>query len=297
LILISFLLVSCFACLLSGALETYAAPENFTIIALPDTQYYSSTYPAIFNNQTSWIVSNVEALNIVFVTHEGDIVNNYSSTTQWQHANTSMSKLDNNVPWAVLPGNHDGAGPGQTTVNYNTYFDYNRFNGKSWYGGAYQNINTNNYELFTAAGDQFIIFHLQYAPSDSVLNWANNIISSYPNRRAIVTTHDYLLPTGARSGVGQKIWTKFIKPHANQIFLVLCGHAHAEAQRTDTVNGHNVYQVLADYQSRPNGGNGWLRIMEFQPAISKILVETYSPYLNRYEKDSDSQFTLSYNMS
>ena len=41
---------------------------------LPDTQHYSEAFPAIFTSQTQWIVDNKEARNIVFVTHEGDIV-------------------------------------------------------------------------------------------------------------------------------------------------------------------------------------------------------------------------------
>ena len=57
----------------SVALRRAAAPE-FTIIALPDTQHYSESFPAIFTSQTQWIVDNKEARNIVFVTHEGDIV-------------------------------------------------------------------------------------------------------------------------------------------------------------------------------------------------------------------------------
>ena len=42
---------------------------------MPDTQHYSESFPAIFTSQTQWIVDNKDARNIVFVTHEGDIVN------------------------------------------------------------------------------------------------------------------------------------------------------------------------------------------------------------------------------
>jgi predicted esterase len=63
------------------------------------------------------------------------------------------------------------------------------------------------------------------------------------------------------------------------------------------VNGHTVYQLLADYQSRTNGGNGLLRILEFRPAEDKIYVKTFSPYLNSYESDSDSEVTLDYDMT
>ena len=50
------------------------APPEFTIIALPDTQYYSQSYPAIFASQTQWIINNKADHNIVFATHPGDLV-------------------------------------------------------------------------------------------------------------------------------------------------------------------------------------------------------------------------------
>ena len=37
---------------------------DFTIIALPDTQHYSRTYPQIFNQQTQWIVNNAAATGL-----------------------------------------------------------------------------------------------------------------------------------------------------------------------------------------------------------------------------------------
>ena len=48
---------------------------DFTVVALPDTQFYSESYPATFKAQTQWIVDNRVAENIVYVAHEGDIVN------------------------------------------------------------------------------------------------------------------------------------------------------------------------------------------------------------------------------
>jgi hypothetical protein len=58
------------------------AGEDFTLIALPDTQNYSTAYPVVFNSQTQWIANNKTAQNIVFVTHLGDIVNIANSTTR-----------------------------------------------------------------------------------------------------------------------------------------------------------------------------------------------------------------------
>jgi hypothetical protein len=257
--------------------------KDFTVVVLPDTQYYSESYPAIFDNQTRWITKNVANLNILFVAHEGDVVNNYDVTTQWQNANHSLSILDGAVPWAVLPGNHDGSSIGNSNENLSSYTHY--------FGKA------NGFELFSDGGNDYLVFNLQYNANDTVLAWANTTIAKYPTRRVIVTTHDYMNTDGTRSTVGDRIWSRFIAPHAEQIFLVLCGHNHAEAMRSDVVRGHTVYQILADYQTRVNGGDGWLRILDFQPAENRIIVKTYSPYLNSYETDANSQFTLAYNMT
>ncbi|MFC1486646.1 metallophosphoesterase [Thermoproteota archaeon] len=270
--------------------------ENFTIVVLPDTQFYSNNYPRIFENQTQWIIEKKESMNIVFVTHLGDLVDHPLSIKEWNNANTSMSKLDGNVPYGVLPGNHDGAGSGGDLANYNNYFGFNRFNNESWYGGAYQNINTNNYQLFSAGGDNYLIFHIQFNPTDDILSWASNVIDQYPHRKIIVSTHDYVdgwnFFADSRSTIGDIMWKKLVEPHADQIFLVLSGHYENEARLTSSVDGNFVHQLLSDYQARLKGGNGWLRIIEFSPKKDEISIKTYSPYLNKYETDSNSQFIL-----
>jgi predicted esterase len=212
-----------------------------------------------------------------------------------------MGKLVGNVPWAVLPGNHDGTnvgGTGENLNDYNTYFPFSRFSGQWWYGGAYNNANSNSFELFSGGADDYLIFHFQYHPSDAVLAWANTTIANYPDRRVIVTTHDYMNVDGSRTTEGNHIWNSLVAAHADQVFLVLCGHNHGEARRTDMVNGNVVYQLLADYQEGyPNGGNGWLRALDFRPVEDKIYVRTYSPYVNQYQTDAESQFTLDYDMT
>ena len=54
--------------------------EDFTIIVIPDTQFYSSSMnggsPEIFEAQVRWIVENRDSLNVVFVTQLGDFVQN-----------------------------------------------------------------------------------------------------------------------------------------------------------------------------------------------------------------------------
>ena len=75
---------------------------DFTIIALPDTQHYSDQYPEIYFSQTQWIVDNKDALNIVFVTHLGDLVqHNDLYPEEWVVADEAMRLLDDVVPYGV----------------------------------------------------------------------------------------------------------------------------------------------------------------------------------------------------
>src|SRR5207244_7300935 len=52
------------------------AADFFTIVALPDTQYYTeleAKSEQYFKGQTRWIVANRDKEHIAFVTHLGDI--------------------------------------------------------------------------------------------------------------------------------------------------------------------------------------------------------------------------------
>ena len=272
-----------------------AAEDEFTIIALPDTQHYSEAFPAIFTSQTQWIKDNKASRNIAFVTHEGDIVQNVSSTTEWTRANESFSILDGVVPYGMAPGNHD-----EPSTLYNQFFPYTRYQGVyPWYGGHYQNLNDNNYQLFTAGGMDFVAVHLDFCPTAAAVAWGSGIINSFPNRIAMVTTHAYLGLSAERSthvcGSTQYLWDG-LTPNNPNLHFMLSGHVHGESRRNDVANGHPVFQMLADYQDRAQGGEGWLRILRFVPAEDKVYVQTYSPWLNQYEADADSEFTLDFPM-
>jgi hypothetical protein len=82
--------------------------------------------------------------------------------------------------------------------------------------------------------------------------------------------------------------------------MVLSGHitsANSSRRRDLGVNLNLVNQIFSNYQTLPNGGNGWLRIMTFHPSTDTIDVKTYSPYLNKYFTDSSNQFSIHWHAS
>jgi hypothetical protein len=119
----------------------------------------------------------------------------------------------------------------------------------------------------------------------------------------MISTHSYLNPsTKTRTKTpqrptdgssGDKVFATLVKPNA-QVFMVLNGHFSGEHQQISTnAAGKPVYEMVADYQSRERGGDGWMRLMTFDPDAGQIRVRTYSPTLDKFETDANSQFTFS----
>src|SRR5664279_3513380 len=79
------------------SVSAWAAPEkDFTVVALPDTQFYSEKYPTIWAAQTDWIVANRKNLNIVYVAHLGDITQNGDAKPEeWAIASDALYRLEN----------------------------------------------------------------------------------------------------------------------------------------------------------------------------------------------------------
>lgn len=272
----------------------------FSIVVIPDTQYYSRDYPATFTAQTQWIVNQRDPLNVAYVAHVGDIVENAPQAQQWQNADNALRLFDAvpELPLGLCVGNHDQDPVGNPagTAAFNTWFPYTRYESRSWYGGHFGSTNDNHYILFSASGMDFIAIHITYDPSGptAVLPWAAALLDAYPDRRGMVVAHSLLNVSGDWSFQGSRVYDA-LKSCSN-FFLMLCGHSPGEAQRDEVYEGRTVYALLSDYQDRANGGDGWLRVLEFVPDDDAIRVSTYSPTLDEYERDADSAFALAYDM-
>jgi hypothetical protein len=294
--------------------------EAFSVVLLPDTQFYSAeingAVKEIFTSQTQWIIDNREALNIAFVLHLGDIVQNgdtYSDGTsaeqEWVYASDALYLLEDplttglteGIPYGVAVGNHDQEpiwDPDGTTTYYNKYFGVDHWEDKSYYGDHYGSNNDNYYQLYSVGSYDFLSISLEYRGSANadVLDWAEALVQAYPDRRVIVTTH-HMVNTGnpaSWSSYGEAIYER-LKGYPN-LDLMLGGHIHGEGQREDTFEGHTTHSLLQDYQGYSEGGQGYLRILTFEPAHNKIYVSTYSPWVDAFETDQNSQFELEYDM-
>lgn len=306
---------------------TAQAADDFAVAVFPDTQFYSQSYPDTYLAQARWVVQHKDDLNIAYVAHVGDMVQSIDgSELEWQRADAAEDVVDaSGLPYGVVPGNHDEASGGVARL-YDTYFAPSRFAGKPWYlgylgdslSGAAQGtgsdgvsdagvdrLNKDNYEVVQAGGVRWVFIGLEWGLPGYAVSWTQRVIDAQlavdPDTEFVLVSHAFLNSSGVRptaavnrSGAtsAEQVWQTLVRPNCN-VHLVLSGHYSGEARRTDlNACGEPVHQVMADFQSRPNGGNGWLRYLTFHPADGTIDVHTYSPTLGEFETDADSQFTL-----
>jgi len=275
--------------------------EPFTLVALPDTQFYSRDFPDLFMSQTRWIVENRARLNILFVSHLGDITDSGYDDRQWENALAALNLLDGQVPFGVTPGNHDlylnekEEAPNSSFVRHlgpRSRF----FHNKPWYGGASPS-GFSSWQKIKAGGRDIIFLNLDDNAMGEEAVWAQRVLDAHPATPAILVTHDYLLPEGRRRhpyfpdprrNTGEWLWQSIVRSNP-QIFMVLCGHIHGQgSQISHNDAGLEVFELLADYQMLDNGGNGFLRVLSFDPTAGVIKVRTWSPSLGRNLSDADT---------
>lgn len=311
--------------LIDAGSDTQKQPQTTaTIVVLPDTQYYSSSYPSVFTGQTDWIIAQKPALNIAAVLHVGDIVDS-DLTVQRAVGNPAMRELDNVVPYVVVPGNHDYSDADRKSGMEN-YFAPSSM---PWITGTMKPDKIdNNYMLVDIGPQKWLILGLEFAPGDAVLAWADTVLKTYAQYPAILLTHLYLYNDGTRYDInvggndqsqstyqwwnpqyygftaaegindGEAMWQKLVLPNSN-VRLVFCGHMTGWARQTSTrPDGTTVHEMLSDYQwlNGENFGYGYLRVVQFDYGSKTIQVQTFSPYLNAFLTDDPNQFMLDLNL-
>ena len=162
--------------------------EDFTIVVLPDTQFYSESFPATYTAQTQWIMNNRDALNIEYVAHVGDIVNVASQINQWNNADAAMSLLETPVtgfpdgmPYCPYVGNHDIA-VGRQHDELQHVLRRFQVPGARLLRRTLRIRQRQSLNLFSAGGMDFIVISLEYdtTPDQPVLDWADGAAQGKP---------------------------------------------------------------------------------------------------------------------
>lgn len=169
------------------------------------------------------------------------------------------------------------------------------------------------FEFSDPAWGNLLVIAFEFAPRDEVLDWARGLIESdrFRNHRVIILTHSFLNTKGniieteryklEPRNWPQAVWDKLIYPSKN-IDFVVCGHAgtppafpadaDSPADIDYSTNSAFRLEKAADGREIPimmfnsqtgdgewfgDGGDCWMRILEFEPDGQTVSVRTFSP--------------------
>jgi hypothetical protein len=292
----------------------------WTFAVLPDTQVYARLHPELFEAQTRWIAAHAARLRVQFVIHEGDVTDD-NTPEQWAVAGRAFAHLVGRIPYVIALGNHDygvrGSGHDRTTGLHDVV---DPAVVRAWpsFRSAFDDARIDNVaHVFETPSGPWLVLALELGPRDAVVEWAAGVLRAHPRVPAIVVTHAYLYEDGTRydrartdqkwsphvygiarqpEGVndGEALFQKLIARHPS-VQLVFSGHVlgRGTALLTSPQDGGSVvHQMLANYQHRSRGGDGYLRLVEVDARRARIRVRTYSPVLDRYADDPDNAFDL-----
>ncbi|MBO5045011.1 MAG: serine/threonine protein phosphatase [Alistipes sp.] len=167
------------------------------------------------------------------------------------------------------------------------------------------------YEFEDKAWGKMLVITFEFAPRDEAIAWAKELTESeqYKNHKVIILVHSWLDTDGTRRAKEgytlrpcnwpEAVWQKLVYPSKN-ICMVLCGHTGDDpdikvgdvkgtnyqpttSYRVDkAADGRDIPQMMFNSQQgdgdwNGNGGDCWLRILEFKPDGKTIGVRTFSP--------------------
>ncbi|MBI1249752.1 serine/threonine protein phosphatase [bacterium] len=167
------------------------------------------------------------------------------------------------------------------------------------------------YEVRLPDGRKLLIVSLEWGPRRETVAWAKELVAreAFKNHTGILLTHDFVTPQSIRDGQdgnrkragnphtyatgkdgnthdGEDLWQAMVSD-APQIQLTLNGHEMEKhtGRRTDpNSTGLPVHQMLFNAQGlgggsaeKGNGGDGWMRLLTFEPDGVTLTVRTFSP--------------------
>lgn len=291
--------------------QTQWIAQNFQKLKLPFTihlgdvvdqsWYYTAEGSAPWSSSTD-LVGNGQLSN-------GQV------TKEWELASQAMQVLEAaKCPYSICAGNHDiGAdkdnnmqwGPdwgvgvtgfanddgyqdgGSHRVGlfepYLQVFPPERAKKQATFGGRHAS-GFHEYHVFQAEGNQFLVLSMSWRASDDAISWANQVIQANKSIPVILVNHQLVGigtdgKTAADTAYSNYMWDKLIKGN-DQIFMAISGHYHGSCINTKKNSlGNDVYLMVVDYQMAYMGGNGLLRMFEFDLTNKKIIASSFSPWV------------------
>lgn len=291
------------------------APGSVYIAVLGDIQTYTNnnSYMPYLQHTMDWLFSQKQyGYSIDCILQVGDVTNN-NAPVQWERFKNVTEPVANEILYVACTGNHDYDWEesninNRTSTRINDYalFPLTKANIiASFEPGKIENVVVS----LTIHDEPYDLIVLEFGPRTEVLKWANDYVSSRPNRKFILMTHEFLTGKGVRIVSGsyaeiqlknttanspEQVWQQLVKDNDN-IVCVLCGHNGFSAKLfSKNSAGREVPQILFNLQYQANGGDGWVQLWEFPEQGDSVTVSIYNTIRREFHSDSSTSFKFRY---
>mgnify|MGYP002371329817 FL=1 len=147
-----------------------------------------------------------------------------------------------------------------------------------------------------------LVLGLDFVPRPEAVAWAKQLLAETPHTLAVVATHAFTYhddtlydrtrkgqewcpsaySLGKQGGLdGEQLFAELRSVGNVQVIVSghVLGRGVARVSRTNHL-GRPCHALLANYQHRERGGDGYMRLLEFDPAARHVRVCSYSPALD-----------------
>lgn len=261
-------------------------------------------------------------------------------TEEWVIAQRAIFQMNGKVNYSLCRGNHDDymmddyfnvpaytdqfksnggffSDTGATYPNGGRNQEKNPTGAVYWSAvtGAHDETIVNSWKTVEISGTKYLFVTVDYNPSKAVAEWLGELLTTYSDHKAIITTHSYIKSTGEiidsekgetayPSSYGpETMWKKVYSRYAN-VFMIVCGHATGANVPIYTVdtgrNGNKVYQFLINPQTYDlkdgqygTQDQGLVMYMNFSEDGKTISLNYYSTLLNKFLKGANYTLDVS----
>ncbi len=287
--------------------DDFLKANNTCIAVFGDIQVYTEDdrCAEYYVNSLEWLKSKQAVENnIACIIHTGDIANT-NLGHQWRRFRKCTDIVSDCIPFYTSTGNHDYTWASDSKIydRRSSYImDYFDFplpikNVVAQYEPLrLENAVFRNY----FAGERIDVMMLEFAPRAEVVQWARKYLDEHSDRKFILVTHEFLGHNGmllrenpysvrhfAGTGISatspQELWDILVSCYDN-ILCLICGHVDPFAQfvAMRTGDGRTVPVIEFNLQMMPNGGDGWIMMLNAGPEDDSVSISVYNTVRDEY---------------
>jgi hypothetical protein len=105
--------------------------------------------------------------------------------------------------------------------------------------------------------------------------------------------HDYPMAAASPVTDGEELWQQLVAP-SGRFILTINGHVTGDGLGrivSPDARKRSVHQMLVNFQMRPRGGDGWLRLLEFRADRSLHVID-WSPVRGECNHSPQNRFSV-----